>query len=79
MKRMFLMTAVMIGFLTAFAQKIDNNEAKALQAFLNQPAEKHATNAQALQVTNFNDVSSIDGVTVVNGHVTEINWKNKGL
>lgn len=41
--------ALMVGCMSAFAQKIDKNELKELQAFLAQPTEKHATNAAALK------------------------------
>ena len=42
----------MLGCMTVFAQKIDKNELKQLQAFLAQPAEKDATNAQALKIAD---------------------------
>ena len=34
------MIALMLGSVTAFAQKMDKNEVKQLQNFLSQPAEK---------------------------------------
>ncbi len=79
MKKMILMMAVVLGCMTAFAQKVDKNEAKALKAFLAQPAEKDASNAQALKVTDLNALASIEGVTVENGHVTAIDWKDKKI
>ncbi|MDE6464678.1 MAG: hypothetical protein K2L16_08645, partial [Muribaculaceae bacterium] len=48
----------------AFAQ-VNRNELRQLQNFLNQPAEHAATNAQALNITNLNDPSTWEGVTVV--------------
>lgn len=69
----------MLGCMTVFAQKIDKNEAKQIRAFLAQPAEKDATNAAALKVSNVNDIAGIEGITVVGGHVTAIEWKDKNL
>ena len=69
----------MLGCMTVFAQKIDKNEVKQLKAFLSQTAEKDGTNANALKVTNINDIASIEGVKVENGHVTAIEWKDKHL
>ena len=50
MKKALLMIALMLGSVTAFAQKIDKNEVKQLKAFLSQPAEKGGTNATALML-----------------------------
>lgn len=78
MKTAFLMTAILLGSsMTAFAQKIAKNEANQLKAFLTQSAEKEGTNAHALKVTDINNPGSIEGITVENGHVTAIEWKDK--
>ncbi|MDE6488437.1 MAG: hypothetical protein K2L46_04080 [Paramuribaculum sp.] len=66
------MITLMLGCMTVFAQKIDKNEAKQLKAFLAQPAEKEATNAAALKVTDVNNIAGIEGVKVENVHVTAI-------
>ena len=79
MKKVFLMITLMLGCMTVFAQKIDKNEAKQLKAFLSQPAEKDATNAAALKVTDLNNIAGIEGVKVENGHVTSIEWGDKHL
>ena len=73
------MIAIVLGCTAAFAQKIDKNEAKQLKAFLSQNAEQGGTNANALKVTDLNNFASIEGVTVANGHVTAIEWKDKHL
>lgn len=65
--------------MTAFAQKIDKNEMKQLKAFLSQPAVTDATNAQALKITDLNSPATWEGVTIANGHVTAIKWKDKKL
>ena len=52
MKKALLLMALMVGCMSASAQKIDKNELKELQAFLSQPAEKHATNAEALKISD---------------------------
>ena len=69
----------MLGCMTVFAQKVDKKEMKQLQAFLSQPAEKDGTNAQALKIVDMNAPSTWEGVTVANGHVTAIEWKDKKL
>ena len=71
--------ALMIGCMSASAQKIDKNELKELQAFLSQPGEKDATNAEALKITDLKTPSSWEGVTIENGHVTAIEWADKHL
>lgn len=40
MKKALLMIALVLGCTTAFAQKLDKNEAKQLTAFLSQPAQR---------------------------------------
>ena len=60
--------------MTAFAQNLDKNEAKQLKAFLNE-----GNNATELKVANPNAIASVEGVTVENGHVTAISWKDKKL
>lgn len=79
MKKVALLIAVTLGSFTVFAQNINKNELKQLQAFLAAPAEHATTNAEALKVTNLKDPSTWEGVTVENGHVTKIDWKNKKL
>ncbi len=79
MKKVLLMIAIALGCTTAFAQNLDKNEAKQLKAFLTQTSEKGGTNAQELKVTNLNSLASVEGVTVVGGHVTAIEWKDKHL
>ena len=79
MKKAILMIALVLGCTGAFAQKIDKNEMKQLQAFLSQPAEKDATNAQALNITDTKSPAAWEGVTVDNGHITKIEWKDKHL
>lgn len=79
MKKAILMITLMLSCMTVFAQKVDKNEAKQIKAFLSQNAEKEGTNAQALKVTDINAVGSIEGITVVDGHITAIDWKDKHL
>ena len=79
MKKALLLMALMVGCMSASAQKIDKNELKELQAFLSQPAEKHATNAEALKISDLKSPSTWEGVTVENGHVTAIEWGDKHL
>ena len=79
MKKILLMITLMLGCMTVFAQKIDKNEAKQIKAFLSQPAEKDATNAAALKVTDMNNVAAIEGIKVENGNITSIEWKDKKL
>ena len=71
MKRPIALIALALACVTAFAQKLDRNEAKQLTAFLSQPAAEAATNAQALNAST-NNLTSIEGITVENGHVTAI-------
>ena len=78
MKKALLIIAVMLGGMSAFAQNLDKNEAKQLKAFLSEPA-KEGTNASALKVSDINAIASIEGITVENGHVTAIEWKDKKL
>ncbi|MDE5658646.1 MAG: hypothetical protein K2I25_06370, partial [Muribaculaceae bacterium] len=79
MKKAVLLIALMIGCTGAFAQKIDKSELKQLQAFLSQPGERDATNAQALKINDTKAPATWEGVTVENGHVTKIEWKDKHL
>ena len=79
MKKALLLMALMVGCMSAFAQKIDKNELKELQAFLAQPTEKHATNAAALKITDVKAPATWEGVTVENGHITAIEWADKHL
>ena len=79
MKKAILMITLMLGCMTVFAQKIDKNELKQLKAFLSMPAEKDGTNAQALKITDLNAPSTWEGVTIENGRVKSIEWKDKHL
>ena len=72
MKKVLFLMAVILGGLTAFAQNLDKNEAKQLQAFV-------AANASALKASDPKAIASVEGVTVDNGHVTAIDWKDKKL
>ena len=49
MKKSLLLIALMVGCMSASAQKFDKNELRQLQSFLSQPGEKAATNAEALK------------------------------
>ena len=51
MKKIAFILAVALGSAAAFAQ-VNKGELKQLQNFLAQPAEKAATNAEALKITN---------------------------
>ena len=79
MKKALLLIAVMVGCMTASAQKIDKNELRQLQQFLSLPGEKHATNAEALKITDLKNPSSWEGVTVENGRITAIEWSDKHI
>lgn len=78
MKKVALFMALAFTAASALAQ-VNRNEVRQLQAFLNQPAQEATTNAAALGITNLNDPTTWEGVTVVGKHVTEINWKDKKL
>ncbi|MDE6465336.1 MAG: hypothetical protein K2L44_01370, partial [Duncaniella sp.] len=78
MKKALLIIAIVLGSMTAFAQNLDKNEAKQLKAFLTETS-KEGTNAKSLKVVDPNAVGLIEGVTVENGHVTAIDWKDKKL
>ena len=79
MKKALLIIALMLGSVAASsAQNLDKNEAKQLKAFLSEPS-RDGTNASALKVSNIGSFGSIEGVTVENGHVTAIEWKDKKL
>ena len=62
MKKALLMMTLMLGCMNFFAQKIDKNELKQLNAFLSQPAEKAATNAAALGITDLKSPATWAGV-----------------
>lgn len=79
MKKAVLLITLALSSAMVFAQKVDKNELKQLKTFLSQPAEKDATNAQALKITDLNAPSTWEGVTVENGRITEIKWKDKKL
>ncbi|MDE6540628.1 MAG: hypothetical protein K2L74_01305, partial [Muribaculaceae bacterium] len=79
MKKIALLLAVAISSVSLFAQNVNKNELKQLKAFLAQPAVEAATNADALKVTDKNNPATWEGVTVENGHITAIDWKDKKL
>lgn len=79
MKKALLLIAVVTGCMTLSAQKPNKNEIRQLQQFLSQPAEKEATNAQALKITDIKNPSTWEGVTMENGRVTAIDWSDKHL
>ena len=79
MKRIALFLAVALASVGVFAQNLNKNELRQLQAFLNQPAKEAATNAQALKITDLKAPSTWEGVTVANGRVTAIKWNDKKL
>ena len=78
MKRTILFLAALATLSCGWSQNLSKNEAKSLQAFINQPAAKGGNNGQALGFSGGN-VASIPGITVSGGHVTEIKWDNKEL
>jgi hypothetical protein len=77
MKKSILMIAFALCGLIAFAQKVDKNELSQLKTFLNQTNERGHTNAQELKISNLNAPSMWHGVTITNGHVSEIDWRDK--
>ena len=79
MKKSLLLIALMVGCMSASAQKFDKNELRQLQSFLSQPGEKAATNAEALKITDLKNPATWEGVTVANGRVTAIEWGDKHL
>lgn len=79
MKKAVLLITLALSSVMVFAQRIDKNELKQLKNFLSQPAEKDATNAQALKITDLNAPATWEGVTIEGGHVTEIKWKDKKI
>lgn len=78
MKRIALILAVALSSAACFAQ-VTKSEMKQLQNFLSQPSANGETNAQALKITNVNDPSTWEGITVVGKNVTSIEWKGKKL
>ena len=64
MKKIALFLAVALCSVAASAQSIAKNELKQLQAFLAQPAQEAATNAEALKVTDTKNLAAIEGVWV---------------
>ena len=52
MKRIALILAASLATTGVFAQNLNKNELKQLQAFLNEPAKEAATNAEALKITD---------------------------
>ena len=63
MKRTFLLLAALATMTCGWSQNLSKNEAKALQAFVSQPAAKGGDNAQALGFAGGN-VASLPGITV---------------
>ena len=79
MKKIALFLALALSSMAVFAQNLNRSELKQLQNFLAQPAEKHATNAEALKITDVKTPAGWEGVTITDGRVTAIDWKGKGL
>ena len=79
MKKIALLLAAAISSVSLFAQSVDKGELKQLKAFLAQPAAEASTNAEALKISNQNSPATWEGITVENGHITAINWKDKKL
>lgn len=79
MKKALFLIALMLGSVTAFAQKMNKNEVKQLQAFAAQTSEKGGTNGEALKITDMSSPSTWEGITVENGRVVAIQWKDKHL
>ena len=69
----------MLGSVTAFAQKMNKAEVKQLQNFVAQTSEKGGTNGEALKIVDMNAPSTWEGITVENGRVVAIDWKDKHL
>ena len=63
MKKALLMIAVMLGSVTAFAQKMNKAEVKQLQNFVAQTSEKGGTNGEALKIVDMNAPSTWEGIT----------------
>ena len=78
MKKTMLLLAACLCFSSAWSQNLSKNESKALQAFLSQPAKTVGTNGSALKYDGKN-LSSVEGLKIENGHVTEISWRGKDL
>ncbi|MDE6242608.1 MAG: hypothetical protein K2M14_01205, partial [Muribaculaceae bacterium] len=79
MKRIALFLAAALATVGVFAQNLNKNELKQLQAFLNEPAKEAATNAEALKITDLKAPATWEGITIANGHVTDIKWNDKKL
>lgn len=79
MKKAALLITLALGCVGVFAQKPNKSELKQLQSFLAQPAEKDGTNADVLKISDLKDPSTWEGVTMENGRITSINWKDKHL
>lgn len=62
----------------AWSQNLSKSESKSLQAFISQPSAKGGNNGEALGFQGGN-VANIPGITVSNGHVTDIKWDGKDL
>lgn len=78
MKRTILFLAALATLSCGWSQNLSKNEAKSLQAFIEQPAAKGGNNGAALGFAGGN-VAALPGITVSDGHVTEIKWNNKDL
>lgn len=77
MKRTVLLLAAVVALGgSAFAQNINKNEAKMLKTFLSQTSAKGTSNAVQLGA-QVNNPAAIQGVKIQDGHVTEIEWKDK--
>ena len=79
MKKLIYLLAIALTATAAYAQKVNKTELAQMQKFLSQPAKESATNAEALNITNLKNPSTWEGVTIENGHITQIDWKDKKL
>lgn len=78
MKRTFLFLAALATMTCGWSQNLPKNEAKALQTFISQPSAKGGTNGEALGFAG-GSVANLPGITITDGHVSEIKWDNKDL
>ncbi len=79
MKKAVLLITLALSSVMVFAQRIDKNELKQLKNFLSQPAEKDATNAQALKITDLNAPATWEGVTIEGATSPKSSGKTKRL
>ena len=79
MKRTTLFLAALMAITCGWSQNLSKSEAKSLQAFATQASAKGGDNGSALGFTG-GSFANFPGITVsADGHVTEIDWRNKDL